>query len=50
VLSLCRLPSLKVHASQPYIKVGKQYVLVKYTADISLDCLPGTDMNRHDMI
>jgi len=36
VLSLWRLPSVKVHASQPYIKVGRQYVLVKYTADISL--------------
>ena len=36
VLSLCRLPSVKAHALQPYIKVGRQYVLVKYTADISL--------------
>ena len=42
VLSLCRLPSVKVHASQPYIKVGRHYVLVKYTADISFDCLPRT--------
>jgi len=39
VISLYKLSSVKVQASQPYINVGRQYVLTRCTADISLDCL-----------
>jgi len=44
VLILCRFVSDNDQASQPYSRVGKQYVLTKCNAEISFDCLPITDI------
>jgi hypothetical protein len=38
------LGSLAVEASNPYVKVGKQYNLTRYKADISFEHLPRTDI------
>ena len=37
---LCRVLRLIFHTSQPYVREGRQYVLARWTATISLLCLP----------
>jgi len=44
LIILCRFVSDNDQASQPYSRVGKQYVLTKCNAEISFNCLPITDI------